>query len=244
MPGDMESTPVLGKGYLIALGLSVVVLFATMGGRDVFRRISRSFRTARVTEADPAPIREDLQAIQRDIEAFNEWLFSEAAEPAIRIEIAEEPFEIVPDSPDKPVMWPVPIGGTMRRGEEWHALIDGHVLIPGSIIPPGNGRCGYQVLSVSRRTVWFAAYYEDEPVSFPETFLRDIEGIRQRMEGIPVPDRVELKRDEFVYPGGRLVFEQSGAYMIVGRLWSNAVHFRYKRPNGKEPIDLLCVIIR
>lgn len=154
--------------------------------------------------------------------------------------------------------WPVPVTSIVYSrnpsvseansgANGWVARVGRNVLKPGDVIDPSSTLCGFKVLSVSSRCVWFQAFYDDEPEDgLPPIRWPDLVGVRMTLDGSK-PDRVELRagtpddKSRFLWVDDALMFRRTGARIIVDRLWSNAVRFRYER--GEETIDVLCVIV-
>jgi hypothetical protein len=157
--------------------------------------------------------------------------------------------------------WPVPVtsivyshnpsvSGTNPGANGWIARVGRIVLKPGDVIGPSSALCGFKVLSVSSRCVWFQAFYDDEPEDgLPPIRWPDLVGIRMTLDGSK-PDRVELRagaaddNSRFLWVDDALRFRRTGARIIVDRLWGNAVRFRYARgEDGEDTLDILCVIV-
>lgn len=141
-------------------------------------------------------------------------------------------------------IWPLAITGTVYDDEAgWLALADRRTLEPGAVIPPPDElRCGYKVLSVSRRCVWLAALEEDLlPFELPTRALPELQ--RVVLSPDMAPQQIEIKSGAFLAPGDYLTFP-GGARLTVERLWMRAVHLRYHSATGGERVDMLCVIVR
>ncbi len=149
---------------------------------------------------------------------------------------------------DVHALWPLPVSGTFSENGEWEAIVGQRVLKTGDAIPPQTTRCGYRVLSVSRRSVWLSAIHvADLELDLPPLRFPDPVVIRMSQGGRPPrPRRLELRQGLFFAVGDEIPVPQSDAHMMVQELWSNpnAVHFIYRPSDGGEIIDLLCVILR
>ena len=118
-------------------------------------------------------------------------------------------------------------------------------LTEGEVISPSAGKCGYRVLSISDRCVWFEAFYGDEP---PNDKLQhgvwpDFSRI-DTLPPTPPPGSLMFGKRKF-WPGDAIMLRNSGAYLMVDDfLEGKAVVFRLL-DTGMRPVrDLQCVIVR
>ena len=136
---------------------------------------------SRVTRGSTAtPV--DWERYRKDLEEFSEWI---GKQKCAVIFLPQTPEEIiVNESPDeKPVreMWTVQVtsctagdlAGGREKGYVFISGLDG-CFEEGAVIKPSEKRCGYEIVHVGERTVWFRAIFEDEGdkpmglVKFPE----------------------------------------------------------------------------
>ncbi len=145
-------------------------------------------------------------------------------------------------------LWPLSVNGTFLQNEEWAAVVGTRFLKVGDTIPPHAKKCGYEVLSVSPRSVWLAAIHmKDSKLDLPPLDFADPVAIRMSQGGrLLRPKRLELGSGRFFAAGDEIPVPQSNAHMMVQEIWSNpdAVHFIYRPSDGDEIVDLLCVILR
>lgn len=142
-------------------------------------------------------------------------------------------------------LWVVPISGTSLSREGWIAAAGSNILRVGDDIAPSPRLCGYRVLSISRRCVWLAAYYDEQdrdrlpPIRWP-----DIAGVLMSSGKNPEPAMLKLRQGTFLRPGGGIRFKRTQSRLILDRLWDHAVHFRYESRDNGRMYNLLCVIVR
>ena len=117
-------------------------------------------------------------------------------------------------------------------------------LAEGAVISPSKGKCGYRVISISDRCVWFEALYGDEPPKdkLPHVTWPDFSRI-DTISPTPPPGCLMLGKRKF-WPGDAIMLRNSGAYLMVDDfLEGKAVVFRLL-DTGMRPVrDLLCVIV-
>lgn len=144
--------------------------------------------------------------------------------------------------------WPVPVSGTSLSKDGWIAAVGPRILREGDDIRPSEGLCGYQVLSISRRCVWFAAYYKESPKRYLHGIdWPDLKGVRVGSGNESQPERLELRSNCFLRPGDAILFKRTNSRMILDRLWPNAAKFRYELAESSQTdrmLALLCVIVR
>jgi hypothetical protein len=161
-------------------------------------------------------------------------------------------------------MWPVPVSGTYLAKEGWKMAVGSHILEKGDTIHPSASLCGYQVISISRRCVWFAAFYDDDGLSeknLPSIRWPDLKRVimasgdsRENKDGNNMrrrsnlqPASLELRTNLFLRPGDAILFNRTKSKMLLDRLWPNAAKFRYhaaEQDKSGVMLDLLCVIVR
>jgi hypothetical protein len=255
MQDDHETKSAIGKGYLLLLLAALLWLPFSPLGKGLTRHLFRSERrtgnrsgnqtTGRASSTAPAAanLQRDMEHARQDLEVFGKWLMDETVTPLAvvrKIDRAEGT-----DTPVSPFALWVPNIATFQTDGVWQALWRSRTLMPGDVINVESGKMGYQILSISHRCVWLAAFCDAVPAGRLWTLdWSDIKGVRLSAGSAPQPDRVELRRGVFASKGDRLVFENPAVGMQVGRLWFNAVHFIYRSGENAEPIDLLCVVLR
>jgi hypothetical protein len=250
---DQSEKSVLGKGYLIALGIALVYLLLSPGGKMVWGPLRRSVGL-QTTGKSPSSSNAGINAglVDKELEeyrtsslAFNEWLLNDETAPPALIEIYRGPrvVSLMPqttsEGPQR--LWPVPVTGTIKSEAAWRAIAGRLDLTQGSRIPPTSDRVGYEVLHISRHNVWFMALYGEESQETPEMTFPDVQRIGITADGRPI--RVEFKSGPFMYPGEAVRFSGSDDQIVLGRLWRNAVHFQYQFDEGSHAIDLMCVVL-
>jgi hypothetical protein len=246
MATQNESPPLLRKSYLVVLGLALVVMLVLNPSvvRGLFRTggARKNVPHAPRVGAGALHEREDLTSIRRDVAVFSDWL---QGAPGAEIVIQRESVVVLTPPTHVRALWPVPVSGTSLSVDgNWIAAVGCSVLKTGDVIGPSAALCGYQVLNITRRCVWLAAFYTDQPTDgLPTLKWPDIEGVHTSLVKSE-PNWVELRRGVAVHPRDALVFPSTGARMVLDRLWPNVVHFRYEPSDGGDHIDLMCVIVR
>ncbi len=247
---EEKTTGGLSKGHIIALGLSLVILFASPGGRKQLSKIIKipefgTSRPARENTRRATRNIEDMATVRRDVEAFNMWLLNEAEVANIRIDRGTEtPIVLSNSLSSERAVWRIPVSGVAFRDGQLEVLLQQYRLRVGDSIPATETRCGYQLISVTRRSIWFAAFDKEPHASLEGLRLSDIQSIHLSMDASAAPTEVELRPGITAAPGDTVRFEHSGARMQVQHLWRNAVHFRYEDAGQSGMLDLLCVILR
>jgi hypothetical protein len=250
MTTNQDPETPLRKGYLILLGISLVVLAVSFGGNSRFLKILPSLlkrKTGSISEnatGRTAPVREGA-TMYKDLSDFAEW-FQTATGAVIVIERASDRDEDPVEEKQRDfVIWPVRIHGTVRDGDRWSALVGPYRLAVGDTIEPSeaSGKCGYTVLHVSRHCVWFAALAGGKAEVPAVSGWPDIDRIQYSPGPQPTPTSVHLGENRYVYQGDSLVFKRTGSRMTVRELWARAVHFEYRARGRKEPVDFVCAIV-
>jgi len=250
MPPASPSTASLSKGHLIAVGLALLFLALSPGGREyIWKQIPMPqwFPAVGTREgkAEITSTASNLKHYREDLAAFNQWITSDETPAAsIRIQRQDNVAAAPIIRPGKePVMW-VPIAGTVSADDgTWKALWNGKEWSPGDLIMPEPVRVGYRLLSVSRKCIWFAAY-RDETQPPAENWVGawpDIESIPVPLDLGATPDRVELRKEEYFRPQDALELPTGSRY-VVQKIWPNAVHLQHLVPGG-QATDLLCVVL-
>lgn len=147
-------------------------------------------------------------------------------------------------------IWLVPVAScrtAMRGRYDSRVFITGveRGLAEGEVISPSVGKCGYRVLSISDRCVWFEAFYDDEPPKdkLPHVTWPDFSRI-DTMPPAPPPGRLMLGKRAF-WPGDVIKLPISGFYLMVDDfLEGKGIVFRLLDSSIRPVTELLCVIVR
>jgi len=116
----------------------------------------------------------------------------------------------------------------------------------GTVISPSSDKCGYRILSVSDRCVWFEAFYGNEPPAdeLPHSIWPDFARV-DTMSPTPPPGRLIFGRNRCFWPGDAIRLPNSGTYLMVDDfLAGRAVVFRLLDAAMRPFRELLCVIVR
>ena len=118
-------------------------------------------------------------------------------------------------------------------------------LAEGAVISPSKGKCGYRVISISDRCVWFEALYGDEPPEgkLPRGPWPDFSRI-DTISPTPPPGCLMLGKCHF-WPGDAIKLPKSASYLMVDSfLDGKGVVFRLLDSTMRPNRELLCVIVR
>ncbi len=161
----------------------------------------------------------DWDRYRHDLEEFTKWTEERSA---IVISLPTEPMVIIVEETVEELtrkMWSVPVAsctaGDSVKGKKGYVFISGfdRMFEEGSFVEPSEELCGYEIVSVGERSVWFRAVFRDgEPpmgiAKFPE-FTR-VEGaslVRGRRkyfaaDAFPLSSGGWLMIDSFMPPDG------------------------------------------
>lgn len=249
-----EKDSLLGKEYLYALGVAFLVL-ASFRGFDTIGKLFKSFswssaaRQERAAEEASRKLSEELRVLRTDIESFNEWFLDDEGARAGEVIIIRAENAITAQTvPTKTrrSLWPVPVNGTMYTEGAWIAAVGSHVLEVGSIINPSSDLCGYQVISISRNSVWFVPLMEDNMKVDLDLGIRlpDMMAIHYAEGGKFIPERLEVRRNLFLHKEDKMKFKNTGSELVLKHLWPMAANFRYHSADDAVNLDLICVLVR
>lgn len=116
----------------------------------------------------------------------------------------------------------------------------------GSVISPGNDKCGYRVLSISDYCVWFEAFYGNEPTeeSLPHSIWPDFSRV-DTLAPTPPPGRLIFGKNRCFWPGDAIKLPNSGWYLMVDDfIAGKGAVFRLLDSAMRPVRELLCVIVR
>ena len=156
-------------------------------------------------------------------------------------EFGEVEIEVEEEQKPERKMWAVPVAsctsGDAVDGGRGYVFISGfdRPFREGTLIAPSESLCGYEIVFVGERSVWFRAVFESEGdtpmgiVKFPE-FTR-VDGACL-MRG----SRQYVARDAFPMKSG-------GWLMIDSFMPPNGVVFKILDEHRREVASILCVVI-
>ncbi len=161
----------------------------------------------------------DWERYRHDLEEFTKWADERRI---VMIKLPTEPIVIrVVEEVEKPKrrMWPVPVSGCTAgnpvTGTKGYVFISNceNMFREGSVLKPTEELCGYEIVSVGERTVWFRAVFNDDDspmgiMRFPE-FTR-VDGERLVLgrseyvagDAFQLPSGGWLKLESFMPPDG------------------------------------------
>ena len=166
-------------------------------------------------------------------------------------QLREKPQEEVkPPADVKKRPWLVPVAScraAMKGRYDSRVFITGmeQGLTEGELISPSLGKCGYRVLSISDRCVWFEAFYGDKPPEdkLPHVAWPDFSRI-DTLPPAPPPGRLMLGKRAF-WPGDAIKLPNSGSHLMVNDLLEGRGAVFHLLDSSFRPIGkLLCVIVR
>ena len=183
----------------------------------------------------------DWDRYRKDLEEFTAWTESRCR--AVITPPVVEVFRVVDDTPAKPTrrLWSVPVvgctaGDPMGRSKGY-VFISGfsRPYDEGAVVAPSKELCGYEIVSVGERSVWFRAVFDSEGdtpmgiVKFP-AFTR-VEG-----ESLVRGSRKYVARDAFPLASG-------GWLMIDSFMPPDTVVFKILDESRRAVATILCVVI-
>lgn len=183
----------------------------------------------------------DWERYRRDLEEFTKW--AEGRSSAVISLSCDSQVITVEDEVEKPAlrMWSVPVAGCTAGGpaggKRGYVFISGfdHPFEEGTVIEPSDGLCGYEIVFIGERTVWFRVVFDVEEnapmgvVKFPE-FTR-VEG-----ESLVRGNRKYSARDAFPLASG-------GWLMIDSFLPPDGTVFKILDENRRVVASILCIVI-
>ena len=116
----------------------------------------------------------------------------------------------------------------------------------GAVISPSDDKCGYRILSISDRCVWFEAFYGNEPEddTLPHSIWPDFARV-DTLSPTPPPGRLFFGRNRCFWPGDAIKLPSSGSYLMLDDLLvGRAAVFRLLDAAMRPVRELLCVIVR
>ena len=119
-------------------------------------------------------------------------------------------------------------------------------LAEGTVISPGEDKCGYRILSISDRCVWFEAFYGSAPSEdkLPHSIWPDFSRI-DTLAPTPPPGRLIFGKSRCFWPGDAIKMPNSGVYLMVDDLLAGrGAVFRLLDSQMRPVRELLCVIVR
>jgi len=183
----------------------------------------------------------DWERYRQDLETFSQW--AEVQSAAV-ISLPREPVVIhVRENRAKLErrIWPVAVESCTiaeaAKQEKGYVFISGfgRLFREGDVIDPSDRQCGYEIVSIGERCVWFRAIFDSENdsrmgiVKFPE-FTR-VDG-----DCLILGSRKYLVRDAFPLPRG-------GWLMLESFLPPDGAVFKILDENCRVVASLLCVVI-
>jgi len=183
----------------------------------------------------------DWERYRQDLGAFSQWADSQRS--AV-ISLPREPVEIRvierEEAPERRV-WAVPVASCTagdpvgrKRGYVFISGFD-RIFEEGAFIAPANDLCGYEIVSVGERTVWFRAVVESEG-DVPMGVVKLPEFTRAEGEDLVRGNRKYVARDAFPLTSG-------GWLMVDSFLPPDGAVFKVLDENRRVVTTLLCVVI-
>lgn len=192
--------------------------------------------------SQPASKPIDWENYRRDLEEFSRWADAQAG--AVILPPSEEPevIEVVEEETAPPrALWHVPVAGCTAPGcdgSKGYAYIAGYsrVFEEGDVIPPSDNLCGYEIVSIGERTVYFRA-------------IQDAEGDK-RMGVVALPDFTRIEKGSLVKGKSRYVIRDAfhlkatGGFLMIERIAPpDEVIFKILDSRHVEVATILCIVI-
>lgn len=183
----------------------------------------------------------DWERYRQDLEAFTEW--AESREDAV-ISLALRPEVIVvEEKEEKPKrrIWSVPVVSCTAADplgrKKGYVFISGFngTLEEGVVIAPSDELCGYEIVFVGERSVWFRVIAETKG-DIPMGIVKLPEFTRVENGSLVRGNRKYVVRDAFPLASG-------GCLMIDSFLPPDGTVFKILDGDRKEVASLLCVVI-
>lgn len=179
---------------------------------------------------------------RQSLEDFTAW-----AENREAVAISPPQYEVkeikVEELHKKPKrkMWPVSVvsctAGYLVGRKKGYAFISGFdgMIEEGAVIKPSKDRCGYEIIFIGERSVWFRAVFESEG-DVPMGIVKLPEFTRVEGESLVKGHRKFVARDAFPLKFG-------GWLMIDSFMPPDGVVFKILDANRREVASILCVVI-
>ncbi len=187
----------------------------------------------------------DWERYRHDLEEFTQWADGQTGANISLPPPEVEVIEVVEEEKPERRMWSVPVvsctaassEGTGGHDAPGYVFISGfdHPFKEGAVIAPSEELCGYEIVFVGERSVWFRAVFEDEgeasagTIKFPE-FTR-VEG-----ESLVRGNRKYVARDAFQLSSG-------GWLMIDSFLPPDGAVFKILDEKRHVVASILCIVI-
>ena len=187
-----------------------------------------------------APV--DWERYRKDLEEFSEWIDKQRC--AV-IFLPQTPEEIrVGGSPDEKLgreIWTVQVtsctAGDLAGGKKGYVFISGFGVSfeEGAVIKPSEKRCGYEIVHVGERTVWFRAIFESEGDK-PMGLVKFPEFTRVERDGLIKGNSKYIVRDAFP-------LQSRGFLMLDSLAPPDSAVFKLLDEKCNVVASILCVVI-
>ncbi len=187
----------------------------------------------------------DWERYRQDLEKFTEWVEAQVEAEISLPQPDEDVIEVEEEKKPERRLWIVPVvsctagslAGHGVPGTPGYVFISGfdHSFQEGKMIEPSEELCGYEIVCIGERSVWFRAVFESEGdspmgvVKFPE-FTR-VEG-----ESLIRGNRKYVTRDAFP-------LESGGWLMIDSFMPPDGVVFKILDEKRRVVTTILCIVI-
>ena len=193
----------------------------------------------------PASKPVDWERYRKDLEDFTRWADGQV-EARISLPPPEaEVIEVVEEERPERVIWHVPVasctaGSAVGGGAadvQGYVFISGidHPYREGTEIEPSEELCGYEIVCIGERSVWFRAILGREGGS-PMGMVKFPEFTRVEGESLVKGSRKYVVRDAFPLKSG-------GWLMVDSFMPPDGVVFKILDENRREVATLLCIVI-
>lgn len=183
----------------------------------------------------------DWERYRRDLEDFSLWsddrCVAVIAPPSLEMEV----FQVREEKKPELKLWTVPVASctpaVFAGRAKGYVFISGFngLFEEGGMIQPSESRCGYEILSVGERTVWFRAVFAREG-DVPMGVAKFPEFTRTEGDSLVRGNRRYFPRDAFKLGSG-------GWLMIDSFIPPDGVVFKILNEHRIEVATILCVVI-
>ena len=263
MSAKIKDAPLLGKSYLVALGIIVLICLPLIVIQNSSSWIN-NLRKKIMPKATPTvakQVTDDLELAFGNMRTFLFEISEKDSALGELPEISREPEESPPPNanngekdPEKDIryVWDMSINAITYEGAgkqgEWVAWLGNNRLAAGMEITMSNspaGPCGYRILSVSRYCLWAWVILEEKDTKFklPEIVWPDFQGVRLVQEGKVNKPVGLVMPDSRILPKNRsLRFTRTSSALSLDRLWMRGGEFTLRLSDNKPLGRLVCVI--
>ena len=240
------------SGAFVAIVFALVVVLLPFGledigeATDLFKFPVKKTISGWLSSGSGVAVRDrksepvDWESYRMALGEFAKW--AESCDVAV---ISLPTFEVteikVKDDSAKPErrLWTVPVASCTaaagaKKGYVFLSGVD-HPFVEGSVISPSKGLCGYEIVCIGERCVWFRAVFDDEGDD-PMGIVRFPEFTRVERNSLLKGNRKYVARDAFPL--------SSGGWLLVDSFMPpDGVVFKILDEGRSVVATILCIVI-